>query len=189
MLLSEHDFEEATRRIAYEMYHFRSLVQIYRDRRIGVGLWRQLASQSLLLHLRILIEFFYWANVKLQDVTIRDFLERTDFTFPFELYSCAPLVIKPVSRTANRPDSMSLKLVKEALDQRLVHFGRGRWTGYHPGLEDYALCFDDLEHRIIAFRAALPDHLKDAFDGRVSEFYERDARVSSPITKAPSVAW
>jgi hypothetical protein len=186
--LNDHDFEEATVRIAYEMYHFRCLARIYRDGNSGRGLWWQLVSQSLLLHLRILIEFFYWDCRDSRDVTIRHFVERDDFSFPSELYS-APLKIRPVCDIPGRLDEMSVTQVKEALDQRLVHFGKGRWNGYHPGHDDYERCFDELECRIVAFRTALPDHLKRAFDLRLSQFEEREKNVSVPIHKGPVLKW
>ncbi len=188
MSLSDHDFEEATSQIAYEMYHFRCLAQIYREGNRGRGLWWQLVSQSLLLHLRILIEFFYWDTRNARDISIRHFIERDDFPCPLELHS-PPLTITLVSSTPNRPEEMSLRQVKEALDQRLIHFGKGRSTGYHPGHEDYALCFDDLERRIRAFRTALPKDLKSVFDFKLSQLVGRVKCLSAPIREGPSLTW
>jgi hypothetical protein len=186
--LSEVEFEQATKTVAFEMYNFRCLARIYRDGHKGAGLWKLMLSQTLLIHLRILIEFFYWDCRNSRDITIETFIARDDFSFPRELFS-APLKIKLQGDTSDGPREMTLKQVKEALDQRLVHFGAGRWTGYHPGHEDYELCFNDLETRIVAFRSALPRHLRQLFDLRVGEFADREKSIALPIREGPVLSW
>lgn len=182
------DFDRATATIAYEMYHFRCLAQLYRDGKAEGGFWGQVCAQSLLLHLRIMIEFFYGKRPNDQDVTIKQFLAADGFSFSPELQE-VPERMLLTSKTPNRPRSMTMREVKEALNQRLVHFGIGRWHGYHPGLDDYEPCFDDLEARIVAFRKALPEHLMIIFDNRLRQFQTRDKNITVPIASAPTLNW
>jgi hypothetical protein len=182
------DFENATLTIAYEMYHFRFLAQLYRDGQAGGGLWFQLWAQSMLLHLRIMIEFFYGKGPNSQDVTIRSFLELPGFAFPTQLYSSQPRIYLS-SNARGRPESMTMNEVKKALNERLVHFGTGRWTDYHPGHEDYERCYDELETRIIAFRNALPEPHRSTFDHRLRELEARDKQATKSIPGGPALHW
>jgi hypothetical protein len=141
---------------------------MYAEKRLGTGPKKQLISQSLLLHLRLLLDCFYKPPFK-EDVWVGHFRELPAFeaSFPQELYT--------------PPDR--LPEVKDYLDKRLAHFSSARWTGDHPDLEYYAKYFDGLERRIASFQAALPDELRELFIARTQQFEHRDrtgGSASSP---------
>ena len=188
--LSELDFEEAVKKIAYEMYHFRRLAQIYPASERLRGFWWQLVSQSLLLHLRIMFEIFYPGRSAARSITLTHFIDGCpNFNFPTILQQRPIDVVIPTRRPAGGPDRMTLDEIKESLDRWLVHFGKGRWTMFHTGYEYYGVCFADIDRRIIAFRTALPKALQGVFDARLSEFENRERDSFVPINLGSRLYW
>lgn len=160
MAVGAHDLKMAARYIAFELYHFRLLVTLYRDRAevFAGGLNRQVYEYSLLLHLRILLDFFY-TRPRLQDMGVNHFRVLPAFDVAF------PKLKIPRWKVA----------VKEQLDKRLVHFTEARWlmpTDYE--MSDYAQYFDHMLVLISDFEKALPPDLRAEFECRLQTYEQRD---------------
>lgn len=121
------DLDEAASTIAFEMFHLRYYAEVYEScpppyrfrtefgERIG-----QAYEYSFLLHLRVLLDFFYKKPEK-DDVCVSHFPNRE---VAEEVRRCRPEGVERVSTNLNK---------------RLAHFTEFRWKGEqkHLSLDDY----------------------------------------------------
>ena len=115
--------------LAFEAYHFRCYLRMYRERRFS-----QATNYTLLLHLRVLIDFFYGPPLR-DDCWVghfRDFVP--DFAARFE--DC---VAK--STCLNREE---VKAVGKHLDKRLAHLTATRWRQPQPAMGYYEKYLDNI---------------------------------------------
>jgi hypothetical protein len=160
------DLVEAAHTICFEMFHLRYYVATYDNtpekhrfraafgERVG-----QAYEYALLLHLRVLLDFFYRKPKHYQDdVWVGHFNQLNNFSisYPPELYK-AP------------PDSHE---VRRHLNKWLAHFTDGRWTLRHEhwGMDRYAKQWVLLLMLIDKFEAALTGDAKRRFDLRMKVF-------------------
>ena len=144
------ELENAVEHLAFEMQHFRSYGKLYNN--VKLTAFSKTASQairySLLVHLRVLVDFFYSEPTQ-DDCHIEHFnvLPGFEAAFPAILHS----------RTQDTSD-MSVHLNK-----LLAHMTATRWENRRPAMDyydKYSLTIDGL---ITKFEAALPTTLKAVY--------------------------
>lgn len=187
MTFSEEKLKEAANRAAFEMYYFRYYAHLYREdpqqkdltKAFGAVV-RGAVENSLLLHLRILLEFFYTdpgpPKRDHNDCWVGHFIELDAFRAGFP---------KPPDKSPWYAE------LKRTLDKWLVHFTASRWEDVHREMDYYAQYFGAINSLIDKFEVALPQELKRAFTKRIQEFERRDGTgvwhsLGSDPTGAPS---
>lgn len=158
MTFDEKELVEATKHLAFDMYHFRCYARIYNTRMEQPH--RQAVIYALLLHFRVLLDFFYGKPTK-DDVSVRHFDALPNFAARFR-----PVV--PPSNAAQ---------VSNNLNKRLAHLTATRWRQPAPDMKYYEGHFAAIETLIKAFVAALPKNARAVFDKRTQELEMRDRRA------------
>jgi hypothetical protein len=147
MRYTSDELKKAVKEIAFDMQHFRCYVEMHRA---GKLLRHRTISQavvySLLLHLRVLLAFFY-GPVSRDDVWVGDFGE----TFPSFQFKFQPIVV---------PAPDDARDVSFQLNKRLAHLTATRWRKKAPSMDFYGKYFDGVEALIMRFQDALPDDVK-----------------------------
>jgi hypothetical protein len=150
MVFEKDELEKAARDIAFDMYHFRLYVRLQRSG----NLWacnqtvNQAIIYSLLLHFRILLDFFYREATQ-DDCCVGHFRGFKEFAvaFPPDIH-VAPDGAWEVSFNLNK---------------RLAHFTATRWREEQPEMAYYERYFDGIETLIAAFQRALPSDIRETF--------------------------
>jgi hypothetical protein len=160
------DLSEAAFTISFEMFHLRYYVATYNNtpekRRFRAAFGERIGQAyeySLLLHLRVLLDFFYRKPKQDQDdVWVGHFEELQGFStkYPATLYN-------------GPPDSHE---VRRHLNKWLAHFTDARWKlrNEHWGMARYAKQWVLLLELIDRFEAALVGEPKQRFDSRMKAF-------------------
>lgn len=157
MRYTSDELKKALKEIAFDMQHFRCYVALSGQR----GLLRyptvhQAVVYSLLLHLRVLLGFFY-VPPKHDDVWVWHF---------GETFECFKTQFEPISDPT--PDDVAQ--VSKELHKRLAHLTATRWKKKAPSMDFYDKYFDAVEALIVRFRDALPDDVKAVFDVEMSRW-------------------
>jgi hypothetical protein len=148
---------KAAYHLAFDIHHFRFYVRLFKDGRFfsfGPAV-QQAVLYSLLLHFRVLLDFFYKKPVH-DDCWVGHFRALADFDRAFP-------------PTMHVPPTGATK-VSVNLNKRLAHMTATRWRENPPAMDFYANYFDDIEKLIVAFQAALPDDVRQSLDARLHEF-------------------
>lgn len=147
MYYSSEELKKALKEIAFDMQHFLCYVELHRTGKLlSHPTVRQAVIYSLLLHLRVLLGFFY-GPARQDDVWVEHFSE----TFP------------TFAATFRRADSLTPDEAKDVsiqLHKRLAHLTATRWEKKPPTLNFYGKYFESVETLIERFRSALPDDVK-----------------------------
>jgi hypothetical protein len=144
------DLMKAVEHLPFDMYHFRCFSKLYVNETLRV--FSPAASQavrySLLLHLRVLIDFFY--NDASQDdchVDHFDILPGFQDAFPASIH---------VHSTRTKEVSLNL-------NKLLAHMTATRWEKPRPPMNDYDEFGPTIDDLIAQFQNALPKALADVF--------------------------
>lgn len=141
--------------LAFEACHFRSYLRMYRD-----GRGSQATNYTLLLHLRVLIDFFYKLPL-LDDCWVghfRYFLP--EFTVKFEA---------GVARSKCL-ESGEVRPVGRHLDKRLAHLTATRWREQQPAMHYYEEYLGNIDTLIEIFEDALPEDLRKIFRAKMASW-------------------
>lgn len=150
MQLTENQLKKAVKDLAFDVQHFRCYVQMHRNATLdGHPTAGQAVRYALLLHMRVLLDFFY-GPTREDGVGVGHFRR----TFP-EFGTRFPKIKTPKPRDAEE--------VRVNLHKRLAHFTASRWEKQTPDMNYYARHFDDMEALIVSFQDALPHNLRAVF--------------------------
>src|SRR5713101_4238606 len=162
------DLNEAAEYIAFEMFHLRYYAEVFEKcpapRRFRSVFGERIGTAyeySFLLHLRVLLDFFYREpKPGSDDVWVGHFRSVMGFDEVYGETLCAP----PEGALA----------ISRHLNKRLAHFTEVRWKekDQHIGMESYRLYWIALLKLIDKFEAALTGTPKDEFDRRMTAFRE-----------------
>ncbi|MFN7994297.1 MAG: hypothetical protein U0Q18_11870 [Bryobacteraceae bacterium] len=151
--MAEVNLKDAIEHLAFEVHQYRSFSRLVETR--VVFTWEPLASQAvltaILLHLRLLLDFFY-ATPRQDDVCWRHFTAVPHFQqhFPAELLD------------GDRPE---VETFRKKLHKRLVHFTATRWTdNQQQFMNSYMRMFPLLDKALLAFETSLPPDLEKAYE-------------------------
>jgi hypothetical protein len=157
MVFEKEELEHAVRDIAFDIYHFRLYVKLHRNGKLWAcsPTTNQAIIYSLLLHFRILLDFFYKEPTR-DDCWVGHFrvLEGFAAAFPPEIH-VAPNGAREVSVNLNK---------------RLAHFTATRWREPQPDMAHYEVYFGGIETLIVAFQEALPLDVRQMFTNKVNQW-------------------
>jgi hypothetical protein len=165
----ESELAIAVQHLAFDFFYFRLYSGLNRD--FGFGISNPAASQAvtyaLLLHFRVILDFFYTAQPKKDDCCVTHFLQLSPaFKANF------PALARPTW----------LKEVRDNLHKRLAHMTATRWRERQPDMDYYRKYFGDIDDLTETFLKALPADLRTAFDSEWNRF-ERENRTA--LSKPP----
>jgi len=157
MVFDVPELKKAVQELAFDVQHFRCYVQLYKKpklRQVCPAAY-QAVIYSLLLHLRVLLDFFYGPPKK-DDCWVRHFSVLPEFSaaFPSKILSPAPHEARELSLT---------------LHKRLAHLTATRWEKPPRSMDYYEQYFDGINTLIDQFTAALPTDNQNDFPGRSSK--------------------
>lgn len=144
------ELKSAAEHLAFDGYHFRCYVRLHRESKIQSPTLHQAVVYSLLLHLRVLLDFFFASPVK-DDVCVDHFrrtLSEFRKSFPIQILE---------------PASTDVTDLSENLNKLLAHLTATRWEKPRPTMDAYEKHFDAMNRLIDRFRDALPDDVRAAF--------------------------
>jgi hypothetical protein len=150
MQFDKDQLKKAVKELAFEVQHFRCYVQMHRNATLdGHPTDTQAVRYALLLHMRILLDFFF-GPTREDGVGVGHFRR----TLP-EFGAKFPKIKTPKPRDAGE--------VRVNLHKRLAHLTASRWEKQTPDMEYYAKHFDDMDALIVSFQDALPHTLRTVF--------------------------
>jgi hypothetical protein len=157
----------AVHHLAFDIHHFRFYGRVLKEGRLTAlhPAVSQAILYSLLLHFRVLLDFFY-KKPKHDDCCVGHFRVLQAFTAAF-----------PTSINTPPPSSEE---VSANLNKRLAHMTATRWREDQPDMSYYTDYFEGIDKLIVAFRAALPDDVGQPLDKRLDEL---EARYIGSILK------
>lgn len=151
---------KAAYHLAFDIHHFRFYARLLKEGRItafGPAV-HQAFLYSLLLHFRVLLDFFYREPVH-DDCWVGHFKALPEFAAAFPSAIHAPPV--------------GAREVSVNLNKRLAHMTATRWRERPPDMSYYTNYFEGIEKLIVAFQAALPNDVRQSLDNRLHEFETR----------------
>jgi hypothetical protein len=142
------DLEKAVEHLAFETYHFRSYGKMRKSSSWSSfhPSFRQAVITALLVHLRVLLDFFYKASTR-DDCHVDCFCQSRPFA---ERFAPAP-----------SPEATE---VFDELSKRLVHLTEVRWLKNAPLMSYYEDYSGGIEALIVRFEDALPPDLRQIYD-------------------------
>ena len=146
-VFSHEELARAAEHIAFEIYHFRTYAALKNDQNLRsiCPAASQAVGYALLLHLRVLIEFFF-CEPQQDDCHVVHFRALPDFTAAF------PLNIH--ERTENTDE------VANYLNKLLAHFTASRWEKHRPAWDFYDEYSPRIESLATRFENALRGEAK-----------------------------
>lgn len=142
MSFTTEELAKAVSHLAFDSFHFQFYGRHLNDRSSPAA--QQAVRYSLLLHFRVLWDFFYEPPIK-DDCAVVHFR-----VFP-EVKAALPEI--------KRPDGG--ETLSKSLNKRLVHMTATRWREPQPDMDFYARYFDGINALIARFQQALPDELRE----------------------------
>jgi hypothetical protein len=168
-LFSPDELVKAAEHIAFEVHHFRSFAVLKNNQELRAlcPAATQAVGYALLLHLRVLIEFFF-CEAEQDDCHVDHFRSLPGFTtaFPASIHE----------RTQHTDE------VVKYLNKLLAHFTATRWEERRPAwgyYDEYAPLIADLATK---FEAALQGDAKAAYDGGLRKWSHHSPKVNSPVS-------
>lgn len=149
---SKDELKKAVEDLAFEIYHFRCYIRLYP---ISAPVISQAIRYSLLLHLRVLLNFFS-GTPRNDDCCAVHFR-----VFPGVDVAFNSGRLKPPK---------DAQVVCENLNKRLAHFTATRWRKTAPAMKFYEKYFSDVETLVEVFQAALPDDVRQVLTKKLSEW-------------------
>jgi hypothetical protein len=160
---------KAVEHLAFEMQQFRCYSKLYKDGDLDRLYISRAASQAvryaLLLHLRLLIDFFY-GEAEQDDCNVAHFnvLDGFEAAFPASLH------------VANA----RIKKLSVNLNKLLAHLTATRWESGRPPMKYYAEFLPNIEDLISRFENALPKGVQQVFLEHFQD-WERSHPARSPL--------
>jgi hypothetical protein len=148
MTFGKKELTKAVKELAFDVQHFRCYVRLYREgslRKCSPTV-EQAVRYSLLLHFRLLLDFFY-EQPSDDDCCVDHFRVLPGFATTFRL----------------TPNTRTLEAVRKTLHKRLGHLTATRWRRKAPPISYYASHFDRIDKLIVKFEGALPDDMRHIF--------------------------
>jgi hypothetical protein len=144
------ELKKPVEHLAFETQHFRCYSKLYKSAdpsRLSDAA-TQAVQYALLLHLRLLIDFFY-GEAKQDDCHVDHFniLDGFEATFPASL----------------RPHSAQIKKLSLDLNKLLAHLTATRWEKNRPPMNDYDKFIPRIDDLITKFEAALPEEVRQVY--------------------------
>jgi hypothetical protein len=158
MTFEKPELKKALVELAFDVQHFRCYVQLYKNtklQRVCPAAY-QAVLYSMLLHFRLLLDFFY-GKPKKDDCSVRHFRILQGFSTAFP----ASLLLAP-------PDKVSFNLHK-----RLAHLTATRWEQPRPSMDHYEKHFDQVNKLLNLFQAALPADMRMVFISELNKWENR----------------
>jgi len=156
MKITPDDLPKAIPHLAFEFFHFSFYSRHLKDRCSTAV--RQAVGYTLLLHFRVLWDFFY-EEPRSDDCGVghfRKFLPEFAAAFPAE--NGKPAGARGLSKNLNKC---------------LVHMSAERWRKPRPWMDFYIGYFAGIETRIAQFREALPAELQKSLIKEMAIFESR----------------
>jgi hypothetical protein len=159
--ITPEDLPKSIRHVAFEFFHFSFYSRQLKDSKFLHGCSpavRQAIGYSLLVHFRVLWEFFY-EELGGDTCTVhkfREFLPEFKAAFPAE-------ITKPAEA----------RNLSKNLNKRLAHMSAVRWRERDRGMDFYERYFDGIDTQIAAFREALPPELQNSLIEEMHVFERR----------------
>jgi hypothetical protein len=150
MAFTEAELKKAVTHLAFDVYHFRCYARLHREGQLQgcAPTVSQAVIYALLLHLRLLLDFFYGPPMK-DDFWVGHFNVLPGFASNF------PPITDP------KPDEA--RALSNNLNKWLAHLTATRWEKPQPTMAFYDQYFDGIEKILTSFEAALPDDARQAF--------------------------
>jgi len=164
--LYSHDEQvKAAKHIAFEMQHFRTYAVLKNNNELRTvsPAASQAVGYTLLLHLRVLMDFFF-SEAEQDDFHVDHFRSQPGFTAAFP-----PSIHERTQHTAE---------VSRYLNKLLAHFTAIRWEEKRPAwdyYDEYAPVIADLTTR---FAAALRGDVKTAYDAGYKQWLHHSPTVN-----------
>ena len=146
------ELKEAVKHLAFDMQHFRCYSKLYSD--VHLQQFSAAASQAvryaLLLHLRLLIDFFY-GEAKQDDCHVDHFnvLDGFEAAFPGNIHHRSAGITK----------------INSDLNKFLAHMTAARWENNRPPMNEYEKFILTIDRLIKRFEDALPEDLRQLYSG------------------------
>ena len=144
------ELKEAVKHLAFDMQHFRCYSKLYSD--VHLERFSAAASQAvmyaLLLHLRLLIDFFY-GEARQDDCHVDHFniLDGFEAAFPGSIHQ----------------RSAGIDNISADLNKFLAHMTAARWENNRPPMNEYEKFIPTIDHLIKRFEGALPEDLRQVY--------------------------
>ena len=149
-VFSVDQLKKAVEHLSFEMQHFRCYSKLYSndDLRRFSGAAHQAVRYALLLHLRLLIDFFYGEATQ-DDCHVDHFnvLDGFEAAFPASIH---------LHSARNRKMSVDL-------NKLLAHMTATRWEKNRPPMDDYDKFILTISDLITRFEAALPEDVRQVY--------------------------
>jgi hypothetical protein len=160
------ELTKAAEHIAFEIHHFRIYTVLKNSRELAAfcPAARQAVGYALLLHLRVLIEFFF-CEAEQDDCHVDHFRRLPGFTSGFP-----PSVHE---RTEHTND------VARHLNKLLAHFTAARWEEHRPAWVYYDEYSPVVLKLAAKFEGALQGDIKAAYDREYQKWLHHAPRVNS----------
>jgi hypothetical protein len=169
---------KSLRDLGFEIFHYQIHRQLVRTNPFLPQLYDDAVEQAimyaLLLHFRLLIDFFYLPQAKQDDIVAQNFIALPGFD-------------KSVLRKLRKPTW--LEGMRAELSKRLAHLSEARLDDHAPGFDYYAVRFAELDTAIGDFARALPVDSVAILRDRLAEFNSQsaDLYIRHPALIAPSI--
>jgi hypothetical protein len=156
--------------LAFEFHHFRAYQRLLLESALHshgplCPATRQAVIYALLLHFRLLIDFFY-GSPELDDLAAAHFSALLGFKAGF------------LETLTAKPEWVSD--VKMNLNKRLVHVTETRRKEKGPRLTYYSTHFPEIDALIRGFIDALPEQFRDTLKREIEAYEGRDAACWRP---------
>ncbi len=162
---TEEDLKKAVIHLAFDVQHFRCYVTLHKNTELrqACPAASQAVAYSLLLHLRLLLDFFYGPPKK-DDCWVGHFGVLPGFSAAFSSRAASP--------TRHEAREISINLHK-----RLAHLTATRWQKSAPSMNYYQQYFDDMDKLIDKFEAALPGDVRRLFVTNMHKWENRHPAI------------
>ena len=155
-IMKNEDPAKAVPHLAFDFFHFRFYSRRLKDGSVArcSPAVRQAVLYSLLLHFRVLWDFFYEKPGK-DDCGVDHFRVLPEFASAFPTKITKPAKAETLSKNLNK---------------RLAHMTATRWREPQPDMSFYQRYFEDIERLITAFQDALPAELRRSLVERMQKY-------------------
>ena len=162
----ESELPIAVKHLAFDLFYFGLYRSLIKD--FMFVLTNPAASQAityaLLLHFRVILDFFYTTQPIKDDCCVTHFIQLSPaFKANF------PAVVRPLWLTE----------VRDSLHKRLAHMTATRWREPRPEMDYYRKYFGDIDGLTETFLKGIPADLRTPFDSEWSNL-ERANRTALP---------
>ena len=146
-VFSVDELKKAVEHLSFETQHFRCYCELYRNADLSrfSAAAHQAVLYALLLHLRLLFDFFY-GGAKQDDCNVDHFnvLDGFEAGFPASIHF----------------RDERIKKVSVDLNKLLAHLTATRWERDRPDMDQYATFIPTIDNVITRFEAALPEDVR-----------------------------